>query len=156
MNTSDKIQKDRISWEEYFIRITKAAAERSTCPRGTVGALIVKDNQIVGTGYNGAPKDMPHCTDVGCALDESNHCHRSVHAEINAIIQAGKESKGATLYCTHRPCINCSKAIIQAGIDKVVYIKPYFDNRCKAFGIENQDEFLKEGGLVVEKYERNA
>lgn len=150
MSTS---KSNRISWKEYFSRITQAAAQRSTCPRGTVGALVVKDNEIRGTGYNGAPKGMPHCTEVGCALDETDHCHRAVHAEINAIIQAGKETEGATLYCTHRPCINCCKAIIQADIKKVVYIKEYYDNRCKAFGIENQDEFLENGGVEVERYE---
>lgn len=150
MNTS---KTDRISWKEYFITIVKAAAQRSTCPRGTVGALIVKDNQLKGTGYNGAPKGMPHCIDIGCALDETDHCHRAVHAEINAIIQAGKNTKNAILYCTHRPCINCCKAIIQADIKKVIYLEEYYDNRCKAFHIKNQDVFLQEGGVEVEKYE---
>ncbi|MGM0409135.1 MAG: deoxycytidylate deaminase [Bacillota bacterium] len=138
----------RISWSEYFIKIVKAAAERSTCPRGTVGALIVKNNNIVGTGYNGAPRNMAHCTDVGCAIGEDNHCHRAVHAEINAIIQAGKESKGAILYVTHQPCINCCQAIIQAGIEKVIYINKYNDNRMEAFDeYDNQKEFLEAGGV---------
>ncbi len=143
----------RISWDEYFIKIVKAAAERSTCPRGTVGALIVKNNNIVGTGYNGAPRDMAHCTEVGCAIGEDNHCHRAVHAEVNAIIQAGKEANNSTIYITHEPCINCCKAIIQAGVKKVIYINSYEDERLEAFNeFDSQKDFLKAGGVEVVQF----
>jgi len=143
--------KNRLSWDEYFLKILIATSERSTCPRAVVGAIITKDNKIIATGYNGAPNDMPHCTDVGCAVGEDDHCHRAVHAEINAIIQASGSSQGGTLYCTHKPCLNCSKAIIQAGIKEVKYIYEYYDNQSKALNVKNQTEYLNQAGLKVTK-----
>lgn len=146
-----KSKYDRISWDEYFTKIVIATSERSTCPRAIVGAIIVKDNKLIATGYNGAPNGMPHCTEVGCAVGDDNHCHRAVHAEINAIIQAGNKSEGGVLYCTHKPCMNCSKAIIQAGIKEVKYLKEYYDNRSVALDVENQTEYLEQAGLKVTK-----
>ena len=90
----------RPKWDLYFIRIAKEIASRSTCPRAAVGVVIVKDNRILATGYNGAPPDEPHCTDVGCLMVDG-HCQRAIHAETNAIAQAAKHGisvDGATLY----------------------------------------------------------
>lgn len=90
----------RPDWDLYFIRIAKEVASRSTCPRAAVGAVIVQDNRILATGYNGAPTGAPHCTEVGCQVVDG-HCIRAVHAEINAIHQAWNFDvtlEGATLY----------------------------------------------------------
>ena len=89
---------DRLTWHQYFLNITRQVAERSTCTRAKVGAVIVRDRSIVATGYNGAPAGMPHCTDVGCLIYRSQtpdggmeeNCYRTIHAEINAIAQAAR------------------------------------------------------------------
>ena len=119
----------RPDWDLYFIQIAKEVASRSTCPRASVGAVIVKDNRIISTGYNGAPSGEPHCTDEGCVM-ENEHCARAVHAETNAIAQAAKYGvslNGATIYITdamgRKPtpiCHKCSQLIKVAGIIRVV------------------------------------
>ncbi|HUF43179.1 MAG TPA: dCMP deaminase family protein, partial [Verrucomicrobiae bacterium] len=107
---------DRLSWDQYFMTITLQVAERSTCTRAKVGAVIVRDKNILATGYNGAPAGMPHCTDVGCLIYESKtpngdteqNCFRTIHAEMNAIAQAAKNGsniKDGAIYITHTPCI---------------------------------------------------
>jgi len=97
-----KLTEPRPDWDTYFIRIASEVAMRSTCPRASVGAVIVKDNRILSTGYNGAPAGKPHCIDEGCIIDEGDdHCQRTIHAETNAIAQAAKYGvsiDGATLY----------------------------------------------------------
>jgi dCMP deaminase len=119
-----------MSWDNYFMRMAKDAATRATCDRASVGAVIVdpEDHQTLVTGYNGAPRKLPHCDEEGHLLI-NNHCVRVVHAEINAICQAARRGialKGATLYIAgYFPCLNCMKAIIQAGIKKVVYEKEF-------------------------------
>lgn len=130
----------RISWDEYYMKMVRNVSLRATCPRKSVGAIIVnRKNEIVGSGYNGSPRGVEHCSDVGCLIKEINgkdHCIRTVHAEVNALLQAGKESDGATLYCTTLPCPNCFKLIVQAGIRKIIYdedyniedLKYWFDN----------------------------
>jgi len=133
----------RISWEEYFIIIAKTIAERGTCPRKKVGALIVKDNEIVASGYNGAPKGMPHCIDEGCII-KNDHCIRVMHAEQNALLQAGKDAKGATMYCTCLPCFICYKLCIQAGIKKIIYIDDY--NKHDLF------YWIEHGGIELIKW----
>ena len=135
--------------DTYFLNIAKVIATRSTCMRLEVGAVIVKDKQIISTGYNGAPSGMLHCSAIGCIRQDEKIASgvmqelcRAVHAEQNAIIQAalhGVSTKGATIYCTHQPCILCAKMIINAQIKRVVYEKSYFDVR----GLE----FFKEVGL---------
>lgn len=115
---------DRPDLDEYFIQIAKDVATRATCPRKKVGAIVVKNSQIISSGYNGAPKEMEHCTDVGCMV-VNNHCERVVHAELNALLQAGKEAKDATLYSTVLPCTICLKACIQVGIKRIVYLEDY-------------------------------
>ncbi len=128
---------ERPSWDEYFMTITKMVATRSTCLRRHVGAILVKDKRILATGYNGSPSGLKHCSEVGCLRENlsipSGTRHelcRGLHAEQNAIIQAanhGISIRGATLYCTNKPCIICSKMIINAGITQVYYKEGYDD-----------------------------
>ena len=132
------VKETRPDWDHYFMEIAEVVSKRSTCLRRSVGAVIVKDRQILATGYNGTPKGMPHCAEVGCLREQlhvpsgQNHelC-RGIHAEQNAIIQAAKlgvSIDGATLYCTHQPCSVCAKMIINAGIRRVVYQEGYPDS----------------------------
>ena len=119
----------RPDWDTYFITITLAVSKRSTCTRAQVGAVIVKDKRILTTGYNGAPKGLPHCLDVGCEM-VGGHCVRALHAEQNAILQAaeyGVPLEGASIYITHQPCQVCAKMIINAGLRRVVYAGHYPD-----------------------------
>ncbi len=127
----------RPSWPEYFMAITKMVALRSTCLRRKVGAILVKDKRILATGYNGAPSGLSHCEEVGCLRENSSipsgmrhELCRGLHAEQNVIVQAayhGIAIKGATLYCTNKPCVICTKMIINAGIRKVYYEESYDD-----------------------------
>ena len=115
----------RKDWDKYFMDIACEVRGRSTCPRLKVGAVVVKDNRIKGTGYNGSPSGMDHCDDVGCMMRE-NHCVRTIHAEVNALLECSpEERKGATIYVTARPCAECSKLIINSGIKRVVYAQDY-------------------------------
>lgn len=143
---------ERISWDEYFMRFAELAATRTTCLRRSVGAVIVKNKHILATGYNGAPKKVPHCKDLGGCLREklnvpSGERHelcRALHAEQNAIIQcamSGQNIEGATIYITHQPCIICSKMIINSGIKRIVVREGYPDNLAK--------QILSEAGLSI-------
>ena len=143
---------ERISWDEYFMRFAELAATRTTCLRRSVGAVIVKNKHILATGYNGAPKKVPHCKDLGGCLREklnvpSGERHelcRALHAEQNAIIQcamSGQNIEGATIYITHQPCIICSKMIINAGVKRIVVREGYPDNLAK--------QILSEAGLSI-------
>ncbi|MDR1815343.1 MAG: cytidine/deoxycytidylate deaminase family protein [Clostridiales Family XIII bacterium] len=143
---------ERPSWDEYFMGIAKLTAERSTCMRRQVGAVIVQDKHIVATGYNGAPRGIDHCAERGGCLREelgipSGERHelcRALHAEQNAIIQAatfGHSIEGSTIYITHQPCIICAKMIINAGIEKIIVAEGYPDEY--ATGI------LDEAGLQI-------
>lgn len=117
----------RVNWDRYFMDIAVVVSSRSTCPRKNVGAVIVKDKQILSTGYNGSISGAPHCIDIGCIM-ENDHCIATIHAEVNAITQAAKHGvsiDGATIYVTASPCINCFKAICQAGICRIVYGEQY-------------------------------
>lgn len=111
------------------MQIARTVATRATCPRASVGCVIVRERRILTTGYNGAPRGVVHCTEVGCILRE-DHCVRATHAEANAAIQGalhGIALQGAMAYCTHQPCVGCSKLLISAGIVKIVYQDPYPD-----------------------------
>jgi len=139
----------RPTWDEYFMKITQLVAERSTCLRRRVGATIVRDKQIISTGYNGAPKGLGHCLEVGCLRErmgvpsgERHELCRGAHAEQNAIIQAaggGSSMEGATMYCTDSPCSTCTKMIINAGIRRLVLGKKYPD--------ELGEELIREAGI---------
>ncbi len=128
----------RPSWDEYFMSITEMVAQRSTCLRRKVGAILVRDKRIIATGYNGAPSKVSHCLDIGCLREqqgipsgERHELCRGLHAEQNAIIQAalhGFSVEGSTLYCTNMPCSICSKMLINARIEKIYYKEGYADN----------------------------
>jgi len=146
----------RPTWEEYFMDITHLVAKRSTCMRRQVGAVLVKDKKILATGYNGSPSGLEHCLDIGCFREklgipsgERHELCRGLHAEQNAIIQAayhGVQIRGATLYCTNHPCIICSKMIINAGIQRIIYEEGYADALAR--------QMLKESRVKVEKFDR--
>lgn len=141
----------RPDWDSYFMDFAKLAETRSTCLRRKVGAVVVKERMILATGYNGAPKGVAHCGDVGCLRQEMNvpsgqrhELCRGLHAEQNAIIQAayhGVNIQGSSLYCTFRPCIICVKMIINAGIIRVVFQGHYEDPLAQAM--------VDEAGLVL-------
>src|SRR5512133_3829436 len=128
---------DRPSWDRYFMDIAAMVATRSTCMRRSVGAIAVNNRRILATGYNGTPKGLRHCTEVGCIRQElgipSGQRHelcRGLHAEQNCIIQAavhGVQLDGSTIYCTFQPCAVCAKMLINAGISEVVYEGGYPD-----------------------------
>ena len=148
----------RPSWEEYFMDITQLVAKRSTCLRRQVGAILVKDKKILATGYNGAPARLEHCLEIGCLREqqsvpsgERHELCRGLHGEQNAIIQAayhGVPIRGATLYCTNHPCVICSKMLINAGIERIVYEEGYADDLAA--------QMLKESGIKVERFKRRG
>lgn len=117
----------RISRDEKFMQQAEIEAKRGTCLRRGVGAIIVKDNHIIGTGYNGPPAGEPHCFGATCPLSPQGGCTRSIHAEQNAIIRANQELRGTTIYCTISPCLDCAKLIVDNGIVKVFY---RHEHRC--------------------------
>ena len=140
----------RPTWDEYFMEVMEAISKRATCNRGKSGCVIVKDFQILATGYVGSPIGLPHCDDVGHQLTKTihedgsltQHCVRTVHAEQNAICQAAKKGvslTGATLYCRMTPCRVCAMLIINCGIKRVICQKKYHA------GLESEDMFLLAG-----------
>ena len=118
----------RKSWDVYFMEIATMVASRSTCDRAFVGCVLVnEDNRIVSTGYNGSVAGNPHCDDIGHTMRDG-HCIATIHAEMNALLYCAKEgigTRGSKAYVTHFPCLNCTKALIQAGISKVYYLNAY-------------------------------
>ncbi len=148
----------RPSWDEYFMRITQEVAQRSTCLRRKVGAILVKDKHILATGYNGAPTGLPHCEEVGCLREqmgipsgERAELCRGLHAEQNAIIQAavhGVQIPGSTLYSTTQPCILCAKMLINAGVVRIVYQGPYPDELAR--------QMMEEAGLETVRWEQGT
>lgn len=148
----------RPTWDEYFIAITKQVATRATCLRRKVGAIIVKDKRILTTGYNGAPRGVKSCLEIGkCMRQElgvpSGQRHeicRALHAEQNAIIQAayhGVQIAGSDIYSTTQPCVLCAKMLINAGIKKIYYYEEYPDELAL--------ELLKEAGVELIKLDFN-
>jgi dCMP deaminase len=141
----------RVSWDRYFMNLAREAATRSTCPRKAVGAIIVRDKAVLATGYNGSLRGLPHCTEVGCLM-ENGHCVRTVHAEANALLQAARHGvtiEGAQIYVTASPCWVCFKLIVNAGIKRILYGEFYRDTRIIEFaqqaGIELVHLGLEEG-----------
>ncbi len=142
----------RPSWDSYFMEMAELVAKRSTCIRRNVGAVVVQDRRIVATGYNGAPKGLAHCSEIGGCLrqklgipsGERHEMCRALHAEQNAIIQAatsGQSVEGATIYITHQPCVICAKMIINAGIEKIIVKEGYPD--------ELSTQLLEEAGRKI-------
>lgn len=129
---------DRISIDEYFLKIAAVVAERSTCRRHHVGAVAVRDKRILTTGYNGAPSGAKDCLELGCLRNEKNipsgtrhEICRAIHAEQNAIIQGslhGVSLEGSTIYCTHTPCVLCAKMLVNAKINRYVSYSNYADD----------------------------
>lgn len=132
----------RASWDRYFMDIAQVVASRATCDRKHVGAVIVRDKNILSTGYNGSIRGMPHCDEIGHMM-ENDHCVATIHAESNAIIQAAKHGvgiDGGTIYVTASPCWTCFKQIANAGIRRIVFGEFYRDPRifdvAQRLGIE--------------------
>jgi dCMP deaminase len=144
----EKENHQRPTWDEYFMELANAVAKRATCDRGRSGCVIVREKQILVSGYVGSPRGLPHCDEVGHLMKKmmhedgrvSEHCMRTVHAEQNAICQAarlGISLQGATLYCRMTPCRTCAMLIINCGIERVVCERKYHD------GKESEEMFLK-------------
>jgi dCMP deaminase len=144
----------RPTWDEYFMKIAHVVAERSTCGRRRVGAIVVKNKRILATGYNGAPSGLKHCGEAGCLRQirnipsgERQEICRGLHAEQNAIIQAsqyGFSIADSAMYCTNQPCITCAKMLINAGIVRVVFQGDYPDSLSLGM--------LDEAGVEVVKF----
>ena len=125
----------RPDWDEYFLKLAMLASERATCPRMHCGCVLVKDKNVVATGYNGSIPGDVHCEDGGCLVVD-NHCVRTVHAEMNALVQAAKRGhsiEGSTAYVTNMPCTTCAKALIAAGIKRVVIFSEFHDTMATEF-----------------------
>ena len=136
---------NRIKRIDLYMGIAKLFSQRSTCLRGQVGVIAVKDNRVIASGYNGSPVGFAHCNDDNCNI--SKPCENSIHAEANLIAfsaRVGISLEGSILYCTHQPCIKCAQLIIQAGIKEVIFENEYRDNS----GLK----LLKEGLIKVLKY----
>lgn len=137
--------KKRPSWDEYFLKLAMLASERSTCPRMHCGCVIVKNKFVLATGYNGSLPGLPHCEEEGCLIVD-NHCVRTNHAEINALTQAathGVNIKDSTAYITNMSCTTCAKALIAAGIKRVVVFSDYHDTLATKFYSDSNVEIVK-------------
>lgn len=152
----------RPTWDEYFMEIAQAVAKRSTCDRGREhhGCVIVRDKQILATGYVGSPPGAAHCDDIGHLMKtvvhedghQTQHCMRTTHMELNAICQAAKRGiaiDGATIYVSYTPCYTCTKAIISAGIKRVVCIKKYHAG-------SESEELFKQAGIGIEFFDNSV
>ncbi len=136
----------RPEWDEYFLKLAMLASERATCPRMHCGCVLVKDKNVIATGYNGSIPGDEHCDDVGCLMVE-NHCVRTVHAEMNALIQAARRGhavEGATAYVTNMPCTTCAKALITAGVKRVVVFSDFHDTLAI--------EFFNKAKIIIDKH----
>jgi dCMP deaminase len=148
----------RPSWDEYFSKTAYLVSERSTCLRRRVGAVLVKDKQILATGYNGAPSGIAHCEEAGCLRQElkvpSGQRHeicRGLHAEQNVLLQAARHGvsvKGSILYITNAPCVICAKMIINAGIKEIIISGDYPDKMAI--------DFLKEAKVKLRRIDRSG
>lgn len=148
----------RPSWDEYFMSIATQVAERSTCIRRKVGAVVVKDKRMVATGYNGVPTGIMHCAERGCLRDqlgipsgERHELCRGTHAEQNALLQAaryGTPIEGSIIYVTTQPCIQCAKMLINAGITEIIFDGDYPDALAR--------ELLDEAGIKTRIYKPSS
>lgn len=142
---------ERLSWDDYFMEITRLVARRSTCLRRHVGSIIVRDRRILATGYNGAPRGLKHCSELGCLREKMGvpsgrmqELCRGLHAEQNAIIQAalfGVSIENSHIYTVTQPCVVCAKMIINAGIKRIVFDEPYPDQLA--------EDMIKEAGIEL-------
>jgi len=154
MSKEQKKKHIRPSWDEYFMTLADAVSKRATCDRGRAGCVIVREKQILVTGYVGSPKGLPHCDDVGHLFkkiinedgSQSTHCVRTVHAEQNAICQAARRGIAldrGTIYVRMTPCRTCAMLIINCGIERVVCEKKYHA------GTESEEMFKTAGIELV-------
>ncbi len=147
---------DRISIDDYFLKIAAVVAERSTCRRHHIGAVSVRDKRILTTGYNGAASGTRDCLELGCLRNEKNipsgtrhEICRAIHAEQNVLIQGslhGVSLAGSTVYCTHTPCILCAKMLVNAKIKRFVSYSDYSEDSFK--------DLFKEAGIKFDKLKR--
>ena len=153
MNNNGNTEHTRPSWDEYFMELANAVSKRATCDRGRSGCVIVRDRQILVSGYVGSPRGLPHCDEVGHLMKKvihengtiSQHCVRTVHAEQNAICQAarlGISLENSTIYCRMTPCRTCAMLIINCGIKRVVCEKKYHS-------AEESEAMFKEVGIEI-------
>jgi dCMP deaminase len=147
--------RERADWDDYFMNIARVVSSRATCGRRFVGAVIVRDRSILSTGYNGSIRGMPHCDEVGHMM-EDGHCVATIHAEMNAIVQAARNGvriEGASIYVTASPCWTCFKALANAGLKRICYGEFYRDERsfrvAEALGIEMVHVPLRPGEVVI-------
>ncbi len=155
MSDSREAQLDqRPSWDEYFMKVCSVVATRSTCLRRQVGAILVSERRILSSGYNGAPKDLAHCAELGgCYREqmkvpsgERQELCRALHAEQNAIIQAavhGVKLENVTAYCTTMPCVTCAKMLINADVRRIVYETDYPDDLARRMLCEAGVELVR-------------
>ena len=143
--------RDRLSWNEYFMRLAETVAMRGTCDRAYVGCVLVNsENRIVSTGYNGSIKGNAHCDEIGHTMRDG-HCIATIHAEMNALLYCAKEGipvKDTICYVTHFPCLNCTKSLIQSGIKKIYYRNAY---RMDEYAVE----LLEKNGIEYIKIEES-
>lgn len=141
---------DRVTWDRYFLNIARQVATRATCLRKHVGVVVVRDRSILATGYNGSVRGLSHCLDVGCMM-EDGHCVRTVHAEINALAQAGQNGVSlnrAMIYTTASPCWSCFKVLANTGINEIVFEEFYRDERIF--------EAAKEAGVLLREVSKDT
>lgn len=149
----------RPGWDEYFMSLATLAATRSTCIRRQVGAILTSDRRVLATGYNGAPKGLRHCREVGCLREQMNipsgqrhEICRAIHAEQNAILQAaqyGVAVKDATMYSTTQPCAICSKLIINLDVVRIVHQSSYPDEFALTLLHDAGFKEKQQGGLMI-------
>ncbi|MBO8171466.1 MAG: dCMP deaminase family protein [Bacillaceae bacterium] len=145
----------RKSWDAYFMDLAFMVAERATCPRRHVGAVLVKDKKLMGTGYNGSPAGVAHCYDTGCMMEKydeggqvNERCTRTIHAEVNLMLFTDREDRiGATVYVTDEPCWNCAKMLANSGIKEVVYARSYDKDHDKV------SRLFEEAGIHFRQYD---
>lgn len=137
---------ERITWDQFFMAQSHLLAMRSTCTRLSVGSILVRDQRIIAGGYNGSISGGDHCIEHGCYVVD-NHCVRTIHSEMNALLQCAKYGipvAKATIYVTHFPCLQCSKALIQAGIERIKYAEDYRNS-------EYALKLFAQAGVEIEK-----
>ncbi len=144
---------ERPDWNEYFMEMAELAAKRATCLRRKVGAVLVKNKKVLATGYNGAPMNIEHCESTGCLREkmevpsgERHEICRGVHAEQNLVAQAaihGVKTEDSIVYCTHQPCIICTKILINAGVKKIYFKNSYSDKFAEKLLNQSNVKFIK-------------
>lgn len=147
--------RQRKSWDAYFMDLAFTVAERATCPRRQVGAVLVKNKKLMGTGYNGSPSGLKDCYEMGCQMeiyhegeDTYERCTRSIHAEVNLMLFTDREDReGATVYVTDEPCWNCAKMLANSGLAEVVYAREYEKDHAKVANL------FREAGILLRQLE---